>query len=314
MVSEMLLEAVQVDAGEGIAWRDGAAGAGVAALEGNFADGEADDAAFVFAEELVFPERGDTIDFESGAETAADVVDGMAGEPFGDGLERSGGDDRGAIGDGVVGETAGRIANDDLLLEEHAEPLGGLLMFSREREGARGDFAAIGRNGEGDETEVGGIAGADEMNDGGALAIDPFAVDRMKSPGAVESEPAGRGNASFVDGDRIERLDGVEADVGEFGRRHGVILAEGRGMGHPGSLQLSVYSSQFKRREKLREKLNAASAEFAEEEKPRQRRETQDPPSKNEDGAPAMDRAEVQLSLRTASEGGPYKPKSTGRS
>ena len=49
---------------------------------------------------------------------------------------------------------------------------------------------------------------------------------------------------------------------------------------------MSVYSSQFKRREKLREKLNAASAEFAEEEKPRQRRETQDPPSKNEDGAP----------------------------
>jgi len=48
--SETLLEAVESDAGEGITGRDGATGAGIATFEGDFADGETDDAAFVFAE------------------------------------------------------------------------------------------------------------------------------------------------------------------------------------------------------------------------------------------------------------------------
>ena len=65
------------------------------------------DAAFVFAEELVFPEGGHAINFEGGAEAEADFVEGEAGEPFANGLERSGGDDSGAVGDGVVGKTAG---------------------------------------------------------------------------------------------------------------------------------------------------------------------------------------------------------------
>ncbi len=76
LVGEMLLESVEAGAGEGIARRDGATGAGIAALEGDFANGEADDAAFVFAEEAVFPEGGDAVEFEGGAETEPDVVDG----------------------------------------------------------------------------------------------------------------------------------------------------------------------------------------------------------------------------------------------
>lgn len=63
LLGEAFLEAVESDAGEGIAGRDGAAGAGIAALEMDCADLEADGAAFVFAEELIFPEGGDTIDF-----------------------------------------------------------------------------------------------------------------------------------------------------------------------------------------------------------------------------------------------------------
>lgn len=227
--SEMLLEAVEIQTGERIAGRNGAAGAGIAALEGDFADGKANDAAFVFAEELVFPEgrqllskrdpfRVD-VDFESGAKAKANVVDGETRKPFGDGLERGCGNDGGAVGNGVVGEAPGRIANDYLLLEEHAEPLGGFFVFGGESERARRDFAAIGGDGKGDGTEVGRIVGADEMDRGSALAVNPLAVYGIQSPGAVKSESTGGRDAGFGDGDRVERLDGVEADVGKFGER-----------------------------------------------------------------------------------------------
>ena len=54
----MLLEAGEGLAGAGIARGNGAASAGIAALEGDLADGEADDAALVFTEETIFPECG----------------------------------------------------------------------------------------------------------------------------------------------------------------------------------------------------------------------------------------------------------------
>lgn len=128
-LGEMLLEAVENGAGVGIARRNGATRAGIAALESDFTDGEADDAALVVTEETIFPEGGQRfatggaeridIDFESRAETLAGFVQGNAGEPFADGLERGGGDDGGAVGDGVVWKTAGGIANDNLLIEEN---------------------------------------------------------------------------------------------------------------------------------------------------------------------------------------------------
>src|SRR5271157_6267208 len=109
----------------------------------DFADLEADGAALVFSEELVFPKGGDAIDFESGAEAQADILDGEAGKPFADRLKRSGGDDGGTAGDGVVGKTARRIADEDLLLEEHAEPFSGVIVAVGEREGASGNAATI---------------------------------------------------------------------------------------------------------------------------------------------------------------------------
>lgn len=54
-----------------------------------------------------------------------------------------------------------------------------------------------------------------------ALAIDPFAVDGIESPGAIEGEAAGWGYAGFGDRDGVEGFDGVETDVGEMGRRRG---------------------------------------------------------------------------------------------
>ena len=45
-------------------------------LEIDFTDAEAHDAAFIFAEELVLPEGGNTADFEGGAEAEAEVVGG----------------------------------------------------------------------------------------------------------------------------------------------------------------------------------------------------------------------------------------------
>lgn len=107
----------------------------------NFADSEADDAAFVFAEELVFPEGGDAVDLQGGAETAANIFEregGKAvrsgGKPIGYGLQRSGGNDGRTAGDGVVGKATFRISDDNLLLEENAEPFGGVFVVLREGE------------------------------------------------------------------------------------------------------------------------------------------------------------------------------------
>lgn len=237
------METIEDDACARIARRNRTAGAGIAAFKMNVADGEADGVAFVFGEELVFPEGGDAANFERRAETLADVVDGKTGKaietegreiprlswndglvlvwgkPVGNGLERGGGHDGRAVGDGVVREAAWGIANDDALLEEDTKPFGGFLVSFGEREGARGDFARVGGDGEGNGGKVGGVVGADLVDEGSALAVDPFAVDGIESPGTVESESTGRGDAGFGDGHGVEGFDGMETDAGEGGSR-----------------------------------------------------------------------------------------------
>lgn len=214
-MSEAFLEAFDGDAGEGIARGNGAARTGIAALEMNFADLESHDAALVFTKELVFPEGGHAIDFERGAEAETDFVQGEPGEPFADGLERSRGDDGGAVGDGVVGKTAGGVADEDLLLEEHAEPFGGVFMAIGKRECVRGNAAAIAGNGERDTAQIGREGGADQVNGRSALAIDPAAIHGIERPGAVEREAAGRTDARLADDDGVERFDGMEAQIRE---------------------------------------------------------------------------------------------------
>jgi len=203
-IGETLLEAVEGDAGEGIARGNGAAGAGIAALEMDFADLEAHDAALVFAEELVFPEGGHAIDFERGAEAEADFVEREPREPFAYGLQRSGGDDGGAVGDGVVGKAAGSIADEDLLLEKHAEPFGGVIVAFGEWECVRGNAAAVAGNGKRDAAQIGREAGADQVNRGSALAIDPASIHGIERPGAVERKAAGGTDARLADGDGVE--------------------------------------------------------------------------------------------------------------
>jgi len=70
------------------------------------------------------------------------------------------------------------------------------------------------------------------MDGGCAFAVDPFAVDGVEGPGAVEGESSGRADSRFGDGDGVERFDGVEANVdqvrGRLRRGHGESLTEGR--------------------------------------------------------------------------------------
>ena len=119
------------------------------------------------------------------------------------------------------------------MLEEDAEPFGRVFVGAGEGEGARGNFAAIARDGEGDLTKVWGVFGADEMDGGSTLAVDPFAVDGIEGPGAIEGEAAGGADAGFGKVDGIERFDGVKTDVdevrGRLRRGHGESLAEESG-------------------------------------------------------------------------------------
>src|ERR1700738_4885839 len=100
-VAKTFLETGEVGAGLRVARGDGTAGARVAALEVDFADAEAHDAALVLAVELIFPERGQVsvragsllgyvgaIDLECGAKALARVVERHAGKPVADSLQR----------------------------------------------------------------------------------------------------------------------------------------------------------------------------------------------------------------------------------
>jgi len=73
--AELFLEGGEFFGGFRVARRDGAAGAGVGAFEGDFADAEAARVVFFGGEELVFPECRDAGEFESGAEAAAGLVE-----------------------------------------------------------------------------------------------------------------------------------------------------------------------------------------------------------------------------------------------
>jgi hypothetical protein len=249
LLGEMLLECGNELAVARIARGNGTAGTGIAAFQMNFADGEADYAAFVFAEELIFPEGRNAVDFESGAETAADVVEwetgrgsgwgdfGGAGnqvtvvlrKPISNRLQGSGGRDGWAVGDRIVREATFGIADDNLLLEKDAEPFGGFVVSVGESEGARGNLAAVGGNSESDGREVGGVGGANGVDGGSAFAVDPFAVDGIESPSAIEGKTAGWGDLGLQDGDGVEGFNGMQTDVGEIGfvkrRGHGKSLA-----------------------------------------------------------------------------------------
>src|SRR5260370_1186788 len=99
-IGEAFLEAGDDFPGARVARGNRAASAGIAALKIHFANAEAHGTAFLFSEELVFPERWKVIDFECRAKAAAGVVDVHSLERCADGLQRSRGNDRRAVGVG----------------------------------------------------------------------------------------------------------------------------------------------------------------------------------------------------------------------
>src|SRR5713101_2188491 len=226
-VAEAFLEAEDFGGGVRVARGNGAAGTGIAALEVDFANAEAHYAALVFAVELILPERGQVsvcarslhgvgaIDFERGAKALAHGVEGQAGKPVGHGLQRRGGNNRRAVGDAVVGKAFGRVTDQDLLLEIDAEPFRGVFGAAREGKCARRDVAAIAGNRERDGTEVRRVRGANQVHRRSALAVHPAAVDGEERPGAVVLESTAGADARLGHGDRVERLDRMQANPRE---------------------------------------------------------------------------------------------------
>ena len=176
LLSETFLKTDGVGAGVGIAGRNGAADAWVAAFQGNFADMETDYAAKFSAEELVFPEWRHAFEFQSCAETQTGFGDRHAGKPFADGLERSGGDDGWAVGDEVIGDAGWIVANHDWVTQEFAEPFGGRSGVSLKRECCVRDVTAVIWNGEGNGCEIGAVRGADQMKCGYAGCVNQAAI------------------------------------------------------------------------------------------------------------------------------------------
>src|SRR5947208_6798423 len=117
-IGEALLETGDDLSCTRVARGNGTTSARIAAFEIHFANAESDGAAFFFAKEMVFPKRRYVIDFQRGAEALARFVDVHAIKQFAYSVQSGRGNDGRAVGDVVVGETFGRIANGDGLPEK----------------------------------------------------------------------------------------------------------------------------------------------------------------------------------------------------
>jgi hypothetical protein len=221
-VNEAFLETTVGDAGLRFPRGNWTARARVAALKGNITDLESHDIALAIGEELIFPEwrqgfgrarRRGSIDFERGAETPARFVERHAGKPTANSLERGCGNNGWSGGEAVVWKSFARVADLNRLLEVHAEPFRGTCGVAGKGEAHSRDAAPVSGNREGHGTDVRRIRRADKVHSGGALGIDPAAVDGVKSPHTVKFEAAIGPDAGFVHGDRIERFDGMQTNI-----------------------------------------------------------------------------------------------------
>lgn len=215
LLGEMFLKADDVGAGVRIACGNRAADAWVAAFKGDFADVETDYAAKFSAEELVFPEWRHAVELQSGAETQAGFRDSHAGKPFADGLERRRGDYRWAVGDEIVGDAVGIVANHDGVAQVFGEPSGGGGGVGWKRECCDRDVASVAWNGKGDASKVRGVRCADQVQSGYARGGDQPAVEGMDGPSAVELEAASGAYCGGGDVYRVERFDGMDLDAGQ---------------------------------------------------------------------------------------------------
>src|SRR5689334_11233823 len=104
VVAKDFLEAGNDFSGARVARRDWTTGARIASLKIHFADPEAHGAALFFAEKMIFPERRNAVDFESGTETLARFVQAHAREQIADSLQACRRNNGWAIGDVIVGK------------------------------------------------------------------------------------------------------------------------------------------------------------------------------------------------------------------
>src|SRR5258708_1675133 len=141
VIAEDLLEAGNDVASARIARRKRTPRAGMAALEIHFADAEADcvlgdrqavNTALLFAEELILPERGNSIDFECGAEALAGFVEVHTIKQVANRLQTCGGNNCWAARDGFIREAFGRVAHGKGLLDEVGKPFRGGCRLARE--------------------------------------------------------------------------------------------------------------------------------------------------------------------------------------
>lgn len=215
LLDEALLEADVLCAGVSIARGDRAADARVAALEGDLTKLEAHHAAELGAEEPVLPESGNALDLQSGAESQARFVYGHARVPGADSVERGGGENSWPVGDEIVGDAVGVVADHDLKVEKFAEPFGGGPGFAGEAEGGGWQVAPMWRRGERDGLEIGCVRSADEVQRRRTAEGHQTPIERVEGPGTVELQAAGRADGGGLDLDRVERLDGVNLDARE---------------------------------------------------------------------------------------------------
>ena len=226
---EALLEAIEHHAAKRIPRRHRATRTGIATLERNIPNLKAHHAAFIFAEQTVFPERRHSIDFQRRAKALPYIVDRKPRKPFAHTLQRSGRNNRGPVSDGVVRETARRITHDDLLLKEHAEPFRSVFVCGREVEGANRNLPAISRHGQCNTVKIRRIIGTNQVNRRCALAVHPTPIDGIQRPGAVQRQSSRRPDAPFRNTDRVERFDRVQTYVRKTrsgASSHTKILAE----------------------------------------------------------------------------------------
>src|SRR6267142_557196 len=211
--AKALLEPGDISARVRIARRNRAARAGIAALKIDFANAEAHGAAFFPAEELVFPERRNTIDFQSGAKAEPHVTRGQAREPGGNRIQGSGRNNGWTAGDGVVRKAFERIADGDLLLEVRAEPFGGASRIGRKRKRTCGNAAPVAWNRERHGSEIGSVRGANQVDGRSPFSMDPLPVRRVERPCAIQLKPAARADARFFHRNWIQRLNGMKLDM-----------------------------------------------------------------------------------------------------
>ena len=96
--------------------------------------------------------------------------------------------------------------------------MGGRRGIARESECFGRDFPAVAWNRERDGANAWRERRANQVDGRSTLAVHPLAIGGIERPGTVKFEPAARADAHFVYLDWIERLDGMNTNVGEARR------------------------------------------------------------------------------------------------